>query len=123
MNALFLIITKYECSKCISSSLAKFSHYLESKQFYLSTFLNIFFNRLSNHSLLYLNIIFHHLFNIIFILNVQKKKEMLNILVIKIHLKSNSNSSCVESTVAYLLYFLQFEKVVGANFCGFALQT
>ena len=53
----------------------------------------------------------------------EKERERLNILVIKIHLESNSNSSCVESTVTYLLYFLQFGEVVGANFCGFALQT
>ena len=45
---------------------------------------------------------------------------MLNTLFIKIHLKSNSNSSCVEGTVAYLFYFLQFSEVVGANFYGFA---
>ena len=51
----------------------------------------------------------------------EKEREILNILVIKIHLKSNSNSSCVESTVAYLFYFLQFRKVVGANFYGFTL--
>ena len=52
----------------------------------------------------------------------KKNREMLNILVLKIHLESNSNSSCVESTVAYLHYFLQFREIVGVNFCGFALQ-
>ena len=52
----------------------------------------------------------------------KRERERLNILVIKIHLESNSNSPCVECLVAYLLYFLQFEEVVGANFCGFALS-
>ena len=47
----------------------------------------------------------------------------LNIIIIKIHLESNSNSPCVGSTVANLFYFLQFGEVVGANFCGFALQA
>ena len=41
----------------------------------------------------------------------------------KIHFESNSNSSCVDITVVYLLYFLQFREIIGANFCGFALQT
>ena len=52
----------------------------------------------------------------------KKKIDMLNILVLKIHLESNSISSCVESTVTYLHYFLQFREIVGANFYGFALQ-
>ena len=47
----------------------------------------------------------------------------MNILFIKIHLKSNSNSSCGEGTVACLSYFLQFKEVVGANFYGFALKA
>ena len=37
--------------------------------------------------------------------------------VLKIHLESNSNTSCVESTVAHLFYFLHFGEVVWAYIC------
>ena len=53
---------------------------------------------------------------------INREREGLNILVIKIHLESNSMTAGVESIIANLFYFLHFEEVVGTDFYGFALQ-
>ena len=49
---------------------------------------------------------------------INREKEGLNILFIKIHLESNSKTPGVESTIANLFYFLHFEEVVGVDFVG-----
>lgn len=49
----------------------------------------------------------------------EREREVLNILVLKIYLENNSNTSCVVSTVANIFYFLHFGEVIGADFCEF----
>ena len=123
----------------ISSSLVKIFTILREQTIYLSTFFKYIFQQTFYPFSITLKYYFFIIYLIFFLFLMctknrervvgyfnQQRERGLNILVIKIHLENNSNSPCVESIVANLLYFFfftHFREIVGVEFCGFAPQT